>query len=96
MRELQETLRNARISDVQLLLLPKDAADSSRAIVEIRAGTGGDEAALFAADLLKMYTRYAQLQGWNAESYGSLTESDLGGIKEAILGSRTARASTPS
>jgi peptide chain release factor 1 len=70
--------------DVQLLLLPKDAADSSSAIVEVRAGTGGDEAALFAGDLLKMYTRYAQLQGWKAELM-SLAESDLGGVKEAIL-----------
>ena len=70
--------------DVQLLLLPKDAADSSSAIVEVRAGTGGDEAALFAGDLLKMYTRYAQLQGWKADLL-SLAESDLGGVKEAIL-----------
>jgi peptide chain release factor 1 len=70
---------------VKLLLLPKDAADSSSAIVEIRAGTGGDEAALFAGDLLKMYTRYAQLQGWKVELL-SLSESDLGGVKEAVLG----------
>jgi peptide chain release factor 1 len=70
--------------DVKLLLLPKDAADSSSAIVEVRAGTGGDEAALFAADLLKMYTRYAQLQGWKTELL-SLSESDLGGVKEAVL-----------
>jgi peptide chain release factor 1 len=70
--------------DVKLLLLPKDAADSSSAIVEIRAGTGGDEAALFANDLLKMYTRYAQLQGWKAELL-SFAESDLGGVKEAVL-----------
>jgi len=69
---------------VKLQLLPKDSADSSSAIVEIRAGTGGDEAALFAGDLLKMYTRYAQLQGWRAELM-SLAESDLGGIKEAVL-----------
>ena len=70
--------------DVKLLLLPKDSADSSSAIVEIRAGTGGDEAALFAGDLLKMYTRYAQLQGWKAELL-SLSSSDLGGVKEAVL-----------
>jgi peptide chain release factor 1 len=69
---------------LKLQLLPKDAADNSNAIVEIRAGTGGDEAALFAGDLLKMYTRYAQLQGWKAELM-SLAESDLGGIKEAVL-----------
>jgi peptide chain release factor 1 len=71
--------------DVKLMLLPKDAADSSSAIVEIRAGTGGQEAALFAGDLLKMYTRYAQLQGWKAELL-SLSDSDLGGVKEAVLG----------
>ena len=70
--------------DVKLMLLPKDVADSSSAIVEIRAGTGGQEAALFAADLLKMYTRYAQLQGWKAELL-SLSESDLGGVKEVVL-----------
>src|SRR5258705_10923070 len=70
--------------DVKLLLLPKDAADSSSAIVEVRAGTGGEEAALFAGDLLKMYTRYAQLQGWKTELL-SLSESDLGGVKEAVL-----------
>src|ERR1700712_1117026 len=49
---------------VRLLLLPKDSTDNSSAIVEIRAGTGGEEASLFAGSLLKMYTRYAQLQGW--------------------------------
>jgi peptide chain release factor 1 len=70
--------------DLQIQLLPKDAADSSSAIVEIRAGTGGDEAALFAADLLGMYRRYAQLQGWRAELM-DMSESDLGGIKDAVL-----------
>ncbi|HWA30218.1 MAG TPA: peptide chain release factor 1 [Rhizomicrobium sp.] len=70
--------------DLQIQLLPRDAADSSSAIVEIRAGTGGDEAALFAADLLEMYTRYAQLQGWKTELM-SRSESDLGGIKDAVL-----------
>ena len=70
--------------DLQIQLLPKDAADSSSAIVEIRAGTGGDEAALFAADLLEMYTRYCALQGWKTELM-SITQSDLGGIKDAVL-----------
>src|SRR5687767_4884554 len=69
---------------LQLLLLPKDSADESSAIVEVRAGTGGQEAALFAADLLKMYTRYSQLQGWKGELL-SMSESDLGGVKEAVL-----------
>jgi peptide chain release factor 1 len=71
--------------DVQVHLLPKDAADKSSAIVEVRAGTGGEEASLFAGDLLKMYTRYAQLQGWKADLL-SLSDSDLGGVKEAVLG----------
>ena len=70
--------------DLQIQLLPKDAADLSSAIIEIRAGTGGDEAALFAADLLEMYTRYAQLQGWKTELMDR-SESDLGGIKDAVL-----------
>ena len=70
--------------DLQLKLLPKDAADSSSAILEIRAGTGGDEAALFAGDLLRMYQRYAQLQGWRTDIL-SLSDSDLGGVKEAVV-----------
>jgi len=70
--------------DLKIKLLPKDAADNSSAIIEIRAGTGGDEAALFAADLLEMYTRYCQLQGWRTEIMDR-NESDLGGIKEAVL-----------
>ncbi|MGZ5932957.1 MAG: PCRF domain-containing protein, partial [Rhizomicrobium sp.] len=69
---------------LQIQLLPKDAADTSSAIIEIRAGTGGDEAALFAHDLLQMYTRYCALQGWKTELM-SITESDLGGIKDAVL-----------
>ncbi len=70
--------------DLQIQLLPKDAADSSPCIIEVRAGTGGDEAALFAADLLQMYQRYAQLQGWKTEVM-ELSESDLGGIKDAVM-----------
>ena len=86
-QEEAESLRKrwaALERDVQLLLLPKDSADNSSAIAEIRAGTGGEEASLFAGDLLKMYTRYAQLQGWKAELL-SLSDSDLGGVKEAVL-----------
>lgn len=75
---------DAQEREVKLLLLPKDSADRSSAIVEIRAGTGGDEAALFAGDLLKMYTRYGQLQGWKTELL-SISDSDLGGVKEAVL-----------
>ena len=70
--------------DLQLKLLPKDAADDSSAIVEVRAGTGGDEAALFADDLLRMYQRYAQLMGWRTEIL-SQSDSDLGGIREAVM-----------
>jgi peptide chain release factor 1 len=70
--------------ELKIRLLPKDAADSSSAIVEIRAGTGGDEAALFADDLLRMYQRYAQLQGWKTELL-SFSESDLGGMKDAVM-----------
>src|SRR5580693_5961930 len=69
---------------LKIHLLPRDAADASSAIVEIRAGTGGDEAALFAGDLLGMYQRYCGLQGWKTEIL-SLSESDLGGFKEATL-----------
>jgi peptide chain release factor 1 len=64
-------------------LLPKDAADEKSAILEVRAGTGGNEAALFAADLFRMYHRYADLHGWKVELIG-LSESDLGGYKEVI------------
>lgn len=70
--------------DLRLQLLPRDAADSSSAILEIRAGTGGQEAALFADDLLRMYQRYAQLQGWRTDVL-SLSESDLGGVREAVM-----------
>ena len=69
--------------ELQLLLLPRDAADEKSAILEIRAGTGGDEAALFAGDLLRMYQRYADLRGWRLELM-STRESDLGGIREVI------------
>ena len=81
--ELKERLAGLD-HELKIQLLPRDAADSSSAIVEIRAGTGGDEAALFAADLLGMYQRYAGLQGWRTEVM-DMTESDLGGIKDATL-----------
>ena len=64
-------------------LLPKDAADEKSAILEVRAGTGGDEAALFAADLFRMYSRYAEGRGWKTEII-SLSESSLGGYKEVV------------
>jgi len=81
--ELKQTLERLD-HDLRIALLPRDAADDSSAIVEVRAGTGGDEAALFAADLLEMYQRYCGLQGWRTEVMDR-TESDLGGIKDATL-----------
>ncbi len=69
--------------DIQLELVPKDADDTKNAILEIRAGTGGDEAALFAGDLLNMYKRYAALHGWQFEVL-EMSESDLGGIKQVV------------
>ncbi|WP_411889763.1 peptide chain release factor 1 [Yoonia sp. SDW83-1] len=69
--------------DVQLALLPKDAADARPALLEIRPGTGGDEASLFAADLLRMYQRYAEKQGWRFEILEE-SQTELGGIKEVV------------
>ncbi|ESY76319.1 peptide chain release factor 1 [Mesorhizobium sp. LNHC221B00] len=69
--------------DIQLLLLPRDAADDKNAILEIRAGTGGDEAALFAGDLFRMYERYAAEHGWRFETV-SASDGDAGGFKEII------------
>ncbi len=68
--------------EVQRLLLPRDQADGRNAILEVRAGTGGDEAALFAADLFGMYQRYAAQQGWRF-SVMDVSETDIGGYKEA-------------
>jgi peptide chain release factor 1 len=68
---------------LKVQLLPRDAADERSVILEVRAGTGGDEAALFAADLFRMYTRYADLHGWKTEVI-SASESDLGGYKEIV------------
>jgi peptide chain release factor 1 len=69
--------------EIQILLLPKDAADERNAILEIRAGTGGDEAALFAGDLYRMYERYAASRGWRFE-VASASDGDAGGFKEII------------
>ena len=69
--------------EIQILLLPKDSADEKNAILEIRAGTGGDEAALFAGDLFRMYERYAASQGWRIE-VASASEGEAGGYKEII------------
>jgi peptide chain release factor 1 len=69
--------------ELKLLLLPKDPNDEKSVIVEIRAGTGGDEAALFAAELFRMYSRYAETQGWKVEVLES-SPSTLGGVKEIV------------
>lgn len=66
---------------VQLMLLPKDEDDERNAILEVRAGTGGDEAALFAADLFRMYQRFAETQGWRVEIL-AINNTDIGGLKE--------------
>jgi peptide chain release factor 1 len=69
---------------LQRLLLPRDPEDARHAYVEIRAGTGGDESALFAADLLRMYTRYAERRGWRSELIHA-SHTELGGLREAVL-----------
>ncbi len=92
-RELAEMAREERDAlgpraaaleeQLKVLLLPKDAADERSAILEVRAGTGGDEAALFAADLFRMYSRYAEQRGWTTEII-SVSDNDLGGYREVI------------
>ena len=69
--------------DVALLLAPRDADENASAVLEVRAGTGGDEAALFAGDLFRMYSRYASTRGWRVE-VDSTTEGEAGGYKEII------------
>lgn len=76
----QETL----LQELKITLLPKDPNDDKAIIMEIRAGTGGEEAGLFAADLFRMYSRYAQMKGWNVDIISS-SESGIGGFKEIIF-----------
>jgi len=78
-----ESEKNALEAQLKLMLLPKDPNDTRNVILEVRAGTGGDEAALFAGDLFRMYTRYAENQGWKVELLSS-AESEAGGFKEVI------------
>jgi len=92
MRDLAEAERDearetvARLEQlIRIALLPKDAADEGGAILEVRAGTGGDEAALFAGDLFRMYQRYAEGKGWKVELM-SASEGTAGGYKEIIAG----------
>jgi peptide chain release factor 1 len=85
----QEELDNLEIrlhqveEELKVLLLPKDPNDEKDVILEIRAGTGGDEATLFAAEMFRMYTRYAETQGWKVEVLNT-SESGVGGLKEVI------------
>src|SRR5438046_6179955 len=90
MRELaQEELksltarRDTLVSELKALLVPKDPNDQKNVVLEIRAGTGGDEAALFAAELFRMYSKYAERQGWRIEVLSS-NETGVGGLKEVI------------
>ena len=79
-----EALQAKLEQDLQVLLLPRDPHDESNIFLEIRAGAGGDEAAIFAGDLSRMYTRYAETQGWQVEVISAST-SEQGGYKEIIL-----------
>lgn len=81
--ELKEKIERVE-EELRIMLLPKDPNDEKDVIVEIRAGTGGEEAALFAADLLRMYTRYAERMGWQTEIM-SAVETGIGGFKEVIV-----------
>lgn len=81
--ELEEKIETAE-EELKVLLLPKDPNDEKNVILEIRAGTGGDEAALFGADLLRMYTRYAERNRWKTELM-DMNETGIGGVKEAVM-----------
>jgi peptide chain release factor 1 len=90
MRELAEEeldglkeRRDALIAEIKILLIPKDPNDEKNVMLEIRAGTGGEEAALFAYELFRMYKKFAENQGWRVELM-STSESDVGGVKEVI------------
>jgi peptide chain release factor 1 len=80
--QLEEKLVKAE-EDLKVLLLPKDPNDDKNVLLEVRAGTGGEEAALFAAEILRMYARYAERQGWKMNILDS-SETGLGGLKEAV------------
>ena len=78
-----EARREALLAEIKILLVPKDPNDAKNVMLEIRAGTGGDEAALFAADLFRMYSRYAERQGWRLDVL-NMSESGTGGVKEVV------------
>ena len=84
-QELRELAarRDAVLAEIRILLLPRDANDERNVMVEIRAGTGGDEAGLFAADLFRMYSRFSEAHGWRVEVL-SLNETGVGAIKEIV------------
>ena len=81
--ELEDSIGELE-EELKVLLLPKDPNDEKNVILEIRAGTGGDEAALFGADLLRMYTRYAERKRWKTELI-ELNDTSIGGVKEAVM-----------
>src|SRR5258708_22526350 len=80
--EIEEKLPKAE-ENLKVLLLPKDPKDEKNVILEIRAGTGGDEATLFAAEILRMYARYAERQGWKMDILET-SDTGVGGIKDAV------------
>jgi peptide chain release factor 1 len=82
-RRAMETKRERLVEELRVALLPKDAMDERNVIIEIRAGTGGDEASLFAGDLFRMYERYAARQGWTTEVM-TISEGSKGGFKEIV------------
>ena len=79
-----EVRRDRLLTEIKTLLVPKDPNDEKNVVLEIRAGTGGDEAALFAADLFRMYNRFSERQGWRLEML-SVNETGVGGLKETIV-----------
>jgi peptide chain release factor 1 len=81
--ELEDKLEELA-DELQVLLLPKDPNDDKNVILEVRAGTGGEEAALFGSDLLRMYMRYAERRGWKTEAI-EINDTGIGGIKEAVM-----------
>ena len=81
--DLKEKIINIE-NEIKILLIPKDTADQKNAIIEIRAGTGGDEAALFAADIFRMYLKYSEIQNWRSEIM-DISETNHDGIKEVII-----------
>src|SRR5262245_9477771 len=78
-----EERRDSLLAEIKILLIPKDPNDQKNVVLEIRAGTGGEEAALFASELFRMYRKFADIQGWRVDVM-STSDSDVGGLKEVI------------